>query len=422
MIGKLMYTWANDLFPINRSLTGEGVRQTLNYINKLIPNLSIYEVPTGSNAFDWVVPNEWTVRDAYIADEFGNRIVDFKTHNLHVIGYSEPIDIWLNRQELDSYLYSLPEQPNAIPYVTSYYERRWGFCLSHNQRLAMPSGLYHVLIDSDLKPGVLNYAELIIPGEINEEIFISTYICHPSMANNELSGPVVTTALAQWLNSLKNRRYTYRIVFIPETIGSIIYLSKNIDQLKKRVIGGFNITCVGDERCYSFLPSRAGNSLSDDVAQHVLKYTDKNYKRYTWLDRGSDERQYCSPGIDLPIATIMRSKYGEYPEYHTSLDDLSFITPSGLEGSLMALQRAINIIEKNIYPKVTRLCEPHLSKYGLYSTLSSKNLDHQIQTMMNLITYCDGSYSLLEIANLINEPFWELIPIVNKLKANGLLS
>lgn len=422
MIKKNMYQWASELFPINRSLTGEGVRQTLNYLKKLLPSLSIHEIPSGTTVFDWIVPNEWTIRDAYIADELGNRIVDFKVHNLHVIGYSEAIDIWLDREELDNYLHSLPEQPNAIPYVTSYYEKRWGFCLSHNQRLAIPSGRYHAFIDSDLKPGVLNYAELIIPGEVNDEVFISTYICHPSMANNELSGPVVTTALAQWLNSLKNRRYTYRIIFIPETIGSIIYLSKNIDQLKKRVISGFNITCVGDDRCYSFLPSRAGDSLSDHVAQHVLKYTDKNYKRYTWLDRGSDERQYCAPGVDLPIATIMRSKYGEYPEYHTSLDDLNFVTLSGLESSLKAFQRAINIIEQNIYPKVTTLCEPHLSKYGLYSTLGTKSLDRQIQIMTNLITYCDGSHSLLEIANLINEPFWELIPIVDKLIAHRLIS
>jgi aminopeptidase-like protein len=421
MVGYEMYQWAKDIFPINRSITGPGVRLTLAYLSKLLPNLIVHEVPSGTQAFDWTVPDEWTIRDAYITDETGNRVVDFRQHNLHVVGYSEPVNVWLDRIELDKYLYSLPNQPDAIPYITSYYERRWGFCLSHKQREALPSGRYNAVVDSELKPGMLNYAELILPGETSEEVFLSTYVCHPSMANNELSGPVVTLALAKWLQSLEKRRYTYRIVFVPETIGSIVYLSRNIDQMMRHVIAGFNITCIGDDRCYSYLPSRNGSTLSDQAALHVLKHTDSNFKRYSWLDRGSDERQYCAPGIDLPIATIMRSKYGEYSEYHTSLDNFEVVTPSGLDGGFIALRRAIEIIEQNSYLKTVVFCEPQLGKRGLYPTLSSKKSGEQVRAMMNLISYCDGSRTLLEIANIIEEPFWDLTEIAEKLVTHGLL-
>ncbi len=421
MIRENMYQWAKDLYPINRSITGLGVRQTLAYLGNLLSGLVIHEVPSGTVVFDWTVPDEWTIRDAYITDESGERIVDFQKHNLHVVSYSEPVDVWLDRDELEPYLYSLPDQPDAIPYITSYYARRWGFCLTHNQRMALPPGCYHVVVDSDLKPGVLNYAELILPGETDEEVLLSTYICHPSMANNEVSGPVVTAALGQWLQSLEKRRYTYRIVFIPETIGSIVYLNRNIDQLKRQVIAGFNITCIGDDRSYSYVPSRAGNTLSDKVGLHVLKHTDVDFKRYSWLDRGSDERQYCAPGVDLPIATIMRSKYGEYPEYHTSLDNFNVVTPSGLEGGFIALRRAIEIIEQNSYLTGSVLCEPQLGKRGLYPTLGTKGSGKEVSVMMNLISYCDGTRTLLEIASLIEEPFWELIPIVEKLVFHGLL-
>jgi len=398
------------------------VRETLKYIQDILPELKIYSVSSGAQAFDWTVPNEWIIHDAFIADESGKRIVDYQKHNLHILGYSEPVDKWLTLDKLDSHLFSLPDQPNGIPYVTSYYERRWGFCLTHNQRKTLQPGNYHVVINSDLKPGIMNYGELILPGDSVKEVFLSTYICHPSMANNELSGPVVTTALARWLSSLERRRYTYRIVFIPETIGSIVYLSRNLDHLKQHVIAGFNITCIGDDRCYSYLPSRDGNTFSDRAALHVLMHIDPEFNRYTWLDRGSDERQYCAPGIDLPIATIMRSKYGEYPEYHTSLDDLSLVTSSGLEGGFTALKKTLEIIEKNVCPKTTVLGEPQLGKRGLYPKLSTKTSGEQVRAMMNLISYCDGQNSLLEIAELIEEPFWELAPIVEKLVDNGLLS
>jgi len=337
------------------------------------------------------------------------------------VGYSEPVDKWLTLDELDPHLYSLPDQPNAIPYITSYYERRWGFCLAHNQRQALRPGRYHAVVNSDLKPGVLNYGELIIPGETKQEVLLSTYICHPSMANNELSGPVVTMALAQWLSSLDNHRYTYRIIFIPETIGSIVYLSKNIEHLKQHVIAGFNISCIGDDRVYSYLPSRDGNTLSDMAALHVLKHIDPEFKRYTWLDRGSDERQYCAPGIDLPIATIMRSKYGKYPGYHTSLDNLDFVTPTGLGGGYDALKKTIETIEKNVYPKVTVLAEPNLGRRGLYPTVSTKKMK-DFTLIKHFISFCDGKKDIIEIANILNKPVWELDSIIESLILNGLIS
>lgn len=420
-VGQYCHDLATQLYPICRSLTGPGVRETLSILSDHIHGLEMKSVPSGTTAFDWTVPDEWEIRGAYISDEDGNKVVDFQNHNLHVLGYSEPVDKIVSLDELQQHLYSLPDQPDAIPYITSYYSRRWGFCLTHDQRQTLKPGNYHVVIDSTLKPGVLNYAEIVLPGESKEEVFLSTYVCHPSMANNELSGPVVTTALVRWLMSLPNRRYTYRVVFIPETIGSIVYLSKNHQHLKANVIAGFNITCIGDDRCYSYLPSRNGQTLSDRAALHALRSIDPNFKSYTWLDRGSDERQYCSPGVDLPMATIMRSKYGEYPEYHTSLDDLSVVTPPGLAGGFAALRDAIEIVEANVTLRCTVLCEPQLGKRGLYPTISTKDTAAQVGAMMGMISYCDGDHSLLDIAEKIGQPFKKLQGIIGPLMENGLL-
>ncbi len=415
-IGEQMYRWAAELFPINRSITGAGVRQTLAYLANLIPGLVIHNVPSGTKAFDWTVPDEWTIRDAYIADESGKRVVDFKQHNLHVVGYSEPVDLWLDREELEQHLHSLPDQPDAIPYVTSYYKRQWGFCLTHNQRVALPQGLYHVVVDSDLSPGVLNYAELILPGETDEEVLLSTYICHPSMANNELSGPVVTTALAQWLQSIERRRYTYRILFIPETIGSIVYLSRHSEVMKEKTVAGFVVTCVGDDRAYSFMPSRKGNTLADRIAEHVLNYHVKDYIRYSYLERGSDERQYCSPLIDLPVVSIMRTKYGKYPEYHTSLDDLSLISPEGLEGAFDVIKKCLQALEMNYIYKALIPCEPQLGKRGLYKISSNDDIDLQ----GNLLAYADGETDLLGLAKVIQVNILDCSEIAENLFSNGL--
>ena len=418
MIGKSMYSWATDLFPINRSITGAGVRQTLAYLANLLPDLVIHDVPSGTKAFDWTVPDEWTIRDAYIADESGKRVVDFKEHNLHVVGYSEPVDLWLDREQLEQYLHSLPGQPDAIPYITSYYKKRWGFCLTHNQRIALPQGLYHVVVDSDLSPGVLNYAELIIPGESDEEVLLSTYICHPSMANNELSGPVVTTALAQWLQSIEKRRYTYRILFIPETIGSIIYLSRHSEIMKEKTVAGFVVTCVGDNRAYSFMPSRNGNTLADRVAENILKHHVGDYISYSFLERGSDERQYCSPLINLPVVSIMRTKYGEYPEYHTSLDDLSLISPEGLGGAFDVIKRCLRALEINYIYKAKIPCEPQLGKRGLYNISSNNDSD----LLGNLLAYVDGETDLLGLAKVIHANILDCSEVANTLLMSDIIA
>lgn len=419
--GLDMYNLLVKLFPICRSITGNGIRQSLEIVNEIVP-ITRYEVPTGTKVFDWTIPKEWNIRDAYITDEQGNKIVDFKNHNLHVVGYSTPIDQWLELAELDQHLYSLPSQPNAIPYITSYYEERWGFCLSHEQREQLPPGKYHAVIDSELKEGSLTYGEIIIPGETKQEVFLSTYLCHPSMANNELSGPVVTTFLAKWLKELPKRKYTYRIVFIPETIGSITYLSRNITAMKENVIAGFNISCVGDERTYSCLASRYGNTLADKVVLHIMKHKYPDYNMYSYLERGSDERQYCSPGVDLPLVGVMRSSYGYYPEYHTSLDDLTLVTPEGLAGSYELLQECIIALEKNETYKVECLCEPQMGKRGLYSLTTKEGTYLERVRMMNIIAYADGKNDLLDISNIINAPIGELYSIIDKLSEKGLIN
>jgi len=417
-----MHGWAADLFPICRSITGNGVRQTLGYLGKLMPGLTVHEVPSGTKAFDWTVPDEWNVRAAYIEDERGRKIVDFARHNLHLVGYSEPVDEWLTLEELQPHLHSLPEQPNAIPYVTSYYARRWGFCMPQAQRDQLASGKYHIVVDSTLEPGSLTYGELILKGREEREILLSTYICHPSMANNELSGPVVTTALARWLESLSDRRFTYRIVFIPETIGSIVYLSTHLEEMKRNTIAGFVVSCVGDERAHSFLRSRDGNTLADRAAKLVMSHHAPDHVEYSYLDRGSDERQYCSPGVDLPVVSLMRTRYASYPEYHTSLDDLTLVTPAGLAGGYDMIRRCIELIEHNYTYRVTTPCEPQLGKRGLYPTLSTRGAGYSVRGMTNVLAYSDGSRDLVDLATRVGLSGEEAVTIAEQLFAHGLLT
>lgn len=400
-VGTTMHRFATELFPINRSLTGEGVRETLCRIKERIPELQIREVSTGASAFDWEVPLEWNVRDAFVADESGNRVIDWRENNLHLVGYSTPVDTEMTLDELQRHLHSLPELPDAIPYVTSYYAPRWGFCLSQRERDRLTSGRYRVVIESTLAPGHLSYAEAILPGKEEAEVLISTYVCHPSMANNELSGPVVATEIAGWLSSLPERRYTYRFVFVPETLGAIVYLSRNLQEMREKTVAGFVLTCIGDDRSYSFLPSRNGNSLADRAARQVLRFHAPGYREFSFLERGSDERQYCAPGVDLPVCSIMRTKYYEYPEYHTSLDDLELVTAEGLQGGYDAARKCIEALEANRHFTSTVLCEPQLGRRGLYPTLSTHETRFLVRDIKNVWAYCDGRHDTLAISELI---------------------
>jgi len=417
--GPFMHRLMTQLFPICRSITGDGVRETLSIIQTHIP-VTIFEVPSRTKAFDWTVPKEWNIRDAFVLDPQGRKIIDFKENNLHVVGYSAPIARSVTLSELQDHLHSLEDQPDAIPWVTSVYEERWGFCLAHSQRVMLEEGTYQVFIDSELKEGSLTYGELIIPGTSSKEVFISTYICHPSMANNELSGPVLATMLAKWLAS-EPRRFTYRIIFIPETIGSIVYLSRNLEVMKRNMLAGFNLTCVGDERAYSYLPSRNGSTLADKVALNVLRSRHPDFKEYSFLDRGSDERQYCSPGADLPVVSLMRTKYREFPEYHTSLDNLELVTPAGLEGSFVLHKECIELLERNRIYKMRCLGEPQLGTRGLYPTIATKDSHGVVTDMLNFIAYADGTNDVIDISNTIRVPARNLYPIVDRLIAEGLL-
>ena len=476
-----MYKWAKAIFPICRSITGQGVRDTLHYIKKILPNLKICSVPTGTKVFDWKIPQEWNIKDAYIKNSKGKKIIDFKKNNLHVVSYSTPIHKKIKLNELKPYLYSLPSQPKAIPYVTSYYKKRWGFCLQDSQLKKLKEDLYEVKIKSSLKNGVLNYGELIIPGKSKKEIMLTTNICHPSMANNETSGLVVTTGIAKWLLSLKERNYTYRVTFLPETVGAIAYIKKNLKILKKNVIAGFVLVCIGDNKTYSYLSSRSGNTLADKAIKIGLKKSKvKKYKKYSYLERGSDERQFCSPGIDLPICSFMRSKYHTYSQYHTSLDNLSFISKKGLDGSLQVLKNTISYIEnsknnfkinkKKLKEKKNKcrkkflnsiyirrknlLCEPFLSQYNLYHTLNynykaglgfgykkekkTKNNkaqkifdtrvsstsplnEREINIILNIFAYIDGKINLLTLSKKIKSKPFEIHKIAKLLQSKGLI-
>lgn len=419
----LILDFLYDLWPINRSISGSGLRLTLQKIKEKLPELELIEVPSGTKVLDWIVPEEWDIEEAVLSGPDGHVIADFKVNNLSVLGYSIAVDTELSLDELQPHLFSIKEQPDLIPYATSYYKKNWGFCIAENDRQHLPQGNYKALIKSKHFLGSITLAHLIIPGESKQEVLFSTYCCHPSMANNELSGPCVATFLAEWVSKIENRKYTYRFIFIPEMIGSAAYLELYSKELKENVIASFNLTCVGDERAWSYLPSRNGNTYADKVALHVLNNKVKSFDSYKWLDRGSDESMFCAPGIDIPMVSIMRSKYGTYPEYHTSADlPSTVVTEKGLEDSLEIHKTIVELIERNVIPVAQVLGEPQLGRRGLYPMVSVKGSTNKVKNMLNLISYSDGKLSLLEIAEKCETPIWTLYEEIEKLLLAEVLS
>ena len=401
-----MYKLIEKLYPICRSITGDGVKETLNIIKEIIP-INIKEIESKTKVFDWEVPLEWNIKDAYVKNSKGEKVIDFKQHNLHILNYSVPFKGKVSFNELDDHIFTIKEYPNWIPYRTSYYKKMWGFCMKYNDYLKLdPYDIYEVYIDSELKQGNLTYADLIIPGKCKKEILISTYICHPSMCNDVLSGIVVTIFLAKYLIE-KDNYYTYRFVFIPETIGSIIYLSKHLKELKENVIGGYVVTCVGDEGEFTYLKTRKDNQLVDKITLYILDNFQESYKVREYITCGSDERQYNYPGIDLNIGSLMKTKYHEFPEYHTSADNLNFVSEKGLTDSLNMYMKCINLFEINHFYKTNTFCEPQLGKYGLYNNLggecdkyNNNKIDGHL--ISKFLKYCDGDYDLIDISKKLN--------------------
>ena len=417
--GGWMHALARELFPFPRSLTGDGVRRTLRVLARELPGLVIHEVPSGTPAFDWTVPEEWNVYGASVTGPDGQVVVDFADSNLHVVSYSEPIDAVMDRAALDDHLQSDPELPEAIPYVTAYYHRTWGFCLRDDQRRTLPDGDYRVCIDSRLEPGSLTYGELVIPGATPAEVFLSTYICHPSLANNELSGPVVLTALAKWLQQ-QDRRFTYRLVFIPESVGALLYSSLRLRELQEKIVAGINLTCIGDDGDYSFLASREGTSPIDRIGRRVVRSTPQPVE-YSYLDRGSDERTYAAPGIDLPLISLMRTKYGKYRGYHSSLDDLDFVTQTGLHGGLNLVRDTLRQLEGSRYFLTTIRGEPQLGRRGLYHTMHARTVADEVLLRTHILTYSDGVHSTLDIAEMTGHALELIEELVDELVEHGLL-
>ncbi len=399
--GKDMLLLAKELFPLNRSLMGPDIRKSYKKFREKHEEFKKIEFNTGEKVFDWTVPKEWIIKDAFIEHESGKRYALFSDNNLHLMSYSAPVDKFLTKDQLLKKIHTHPLDKSAIPYVTSYYKEDWAFCMSSNQVEALPQGNFRVFIDSKFIDGKLCLQEALIKGASDKEIFFSTNLCHPSMANNELSGPVLLNKIMDYVKSLPEKYYSYRFILLPETIGSIAYLSLRKDHLKNNVVCGYNLSCVGDERAYSHVESRLGNNLSDLALSSALIDLD-NVINYSYLGRGSDERQYCAPGIDLPICTFCRSKFGEYDEYHSSKDNFDVVTEEGLAGSFRVMKSIIRALEFGIYPKVNVFCEPQLGKRGLYPNTSKLYKDiHPARFRMNIIAYCDGKLSIFDIAKLL---------------------
>jgi len=420
--GKKIFKLAEMLWPYNRSVTGKNTYKSLKIIKKIIKNLKIVRVKTGIKIFDWKIPPEWLVDKAYIKKINGNVILDYKDCNLHLISHSSSLKKKIVKlKDLKKKLFYDKKNPKAIPYRTTYYKKDWGFCISYEQFKKLKDKEYLVNIDTKFRKGFLNYGEIYIKGKSNKEIFLSTNICHPSLANNELSGPTVLTYIADYLSKRKNN-LSYRIVFLPETIGSLTYIKKNLSSLKKKILCGFNCVCIGDERSYSILFSKYNTGISDYFGIKAIRKTTKKFKKYTWLQRGSDERQYSSPGIDIEFTSLMRSKYGVYREYHTSNDKLGkVVTKKGLYGGYKLLINLINLIENEKFPKSVFIGEPHLSKRNLYPSIGGDIHPQFFRDLLNFLSYCDGNNPVGRISELCKISNFKALKILKILLQKKLI-
>ncbi|HLK34255.1 MAG TPA: DUF4910 domain-containing protein [Terriglobales bacterium] len=418
--GREMLALMSDLYPICRSITGNGVRQTLARISEEIP-LKMHEVPTGTRVFDWTVPKEWNIRDAYVKNSRGERVIDFKKHNLHVVSYSIPVRRTMSLAELRPFLHTLPEQPDLIPYRTSYYKEAWGFCLPHRQLAQLPEDGYEVCIDSTLEDGHLTYGECWLPGRSTDEVLISCHTCHPSLCNDNLSGVVVGTFLARHLASLP-RHYSYRFLFIPGTIGAITWLARNQDRVAA-IKHGLVLTCLGDAGHMTYKKSRRGNAVIDRAVAHVLRSSGRAHEILEFSPYGYDERQYCSPGFNLPVGCLMRTSHGKYPVYHTSGDNLDFMDAASLADSLANCQAVVNLLEnERVYLNRNPKCEPQLGRRGLYRAMGGQQNEKLQETaLLWVLNQSDGSCSLLDIAEKSGLQFDVIRQAADLLVAHELL-
>jgi len=419
--GELMYRLAEELFPICRSITGDGLRRTLRRIANEIP-LEVREVPTGTPVFDWTVPPEWNIRDAYVKGPNGTRVIDFQRSSLHVVGYSPPVQVTMSLDELRPHLHTLPDQPDWIPYRTSYYTEQWGFCLSERQLQSLPDGPYEVCIDSTLAPGHLSYGECVLPGEREDEVLLSCHCCHPALANDNLSGIAMAVALAKRLQATR-RCYTYRLLFIPGTIGSITWLALN-EATTGRVRHGLVLSCLGDRGWLTYKRSRRGDALVDRAAGHVLGHCGGRHAILDFSPYGYDERQYCSPGFDLAVGCLTRTPNGGYPEYHTSADDLALIDATHLADSLARAWEILEVLECNAtFVNLNPKCEPQLGRRGLYGTTGGhRALPGYQMAMLWVLNLSDGGHDLLAIADRAGIPFHTIHSAAEDLVRAGLLA
>ena len=400
--GAELHALVERLYPICRSITGDGVRQTLDIIGEHI-ELERHEVPTGTAVLDWTIPQEWNIRDAYVASPDGSRVIDFQESNLHVVGYSVPVNERMPLSELREHLHTLPDQPSWVPYRTSYYAPAWGFCLAQEKLDALPDGEYDVVIDSTLADGSLTYGEHVVPGRVTDEVIVSCHVCHPSLANDNLAGIAVAVSLAQQL-ALSQPHYTYRFLFMPGTIGSITWLARNASRIEK-VRHGLVLACAGDPGSLTYKKSRRDDAEIDRVLQHVLR--SREHRVVDFSPYGYDERQFCSPGFNLGVGSLTRTPYAGYPEYHTSADNPSFVSPAAMEDTLGALRDAFGVLDRNRrYVNLSPYGEPQLGKRGLYDSLGGRSDAKQAQmAMLWVLNLSDGEHSLLDIAERAGLPF-----------------